>query len=151
MEFDKQGKLLAVAAKNYNFLILYNMDDGTAICKCNIDYKSVNSIFISFEDNNEFLCLSLDVGEIIIFNIKSANDRVNEFLNDGKEIKEEIWSKFYLPEKKAICTFTGYEIGDDHIICIGAKGNYYLVKFNIFQKESLALKISEKYILRTEN
>ena len=151
MEFDKQGKLLAVAAKNYNFLILYNMDDGTAICKCNIDYKSVNSIFISFEDNNEFLCLSLDVGEIIIFNIKSANDRVNEFLNDGKEIKEEIWSKFYLSEKKAICAFSGYEIGRDHIICIGTKGNYYLVKYDTIQNDNLALKINEKYILKNGN
>ena len=151
MEFDKQGKLLAVAAKNYNFLILYNMDDGTSVCKCNIDYKSVNSIFISFEENNEFLCLSLDVGEIIIFNIKSANDRVNEFLNNGEEIKEDIWSKFYLSEKKAICAFSGYEIGRDHIICIGTKGNYYLVKYDTIQKDNLALKVNEKYILKNGN
>ena len=151
MEFDKEGKIIAISAKNNDYLMIYRVDDGIPICKCNINSKSLNSLFISFEKNNDFLCLSLDNGEILIFNIKSINEGFNEFNQDSKPIKEEIWSKFYLPEKKAICTFTGYEIGDDHIICIGAKGNYYLVKFNIFQKESLALKISEKYILRTEN
>ena len=151
MEFDKEGKLLAVGAKNYNYLILYSTDDGMLICKCNIDHKSVNSIFISFEENNDFLCLSLDVGEIIIFNIKSANERLNELINNRKETEEEIWSRLYLPEKKAICAFTGYEIGSDHIICIGTKGNYYLVKYDTIQKNNLAVKINEKYILKNGN
>ena len=151
MEFDKQGKLLAVTANNYDYLVLYSTDDGIPICKCHINDNSVNSLYISFEDNNEFLCLSLDTGEMLICNIKLANDNINSFVPNGKEIKEEIWSNFYLPEKKAICTFTGNEIGREHIICIGTKGNYYLVKYDSLQKNNLALKIKEKYILRISN
>jgi autophagy-related protein 18 len=151
MEFDKEGKILAVSAKNNDYLLIYRVDDGIPVCKCHLNSNSLNSLCISFEKNNDFLCVSLDDGEIVIFNIKSLNEGLKEFNQNSKLIKEEIWSKFYLPEKKAICTFTGYEIGVDHIICIGTKGNYYLVKFNCLQKESLALKISEKYILRPEN
>ena len=152
MEFSSEGKMLAVSAQNYNYLILYRIDDGIPICKCNINSNPVNYSYISFEENNEFLCISLDIGEVYIFNIKSIYEQLDYFNQENKEqIKEEIWSKFYLPEKKTICTFSGDEIGRDHIICVGARGNYYLVKFNNLQKEDLALKINEKYILRAEN
>ena len=94
------------------------------------EIKELLSKLKSFEENNEFLCISLDIGEVYIFNIKSVNEQLDYFNQENKEqIKEEIWSKFYLPEKKTICTFSGDEIGRDHIICIGARGNYYLVKF----------------------
>ena len=56
-----------------------------------------------------------------------------------------------MPEKKSICTFTGDEIGKDHIICIGTKGNYYLVKFDSSEKGNLAQKIEEKYFLKQNN
>ena len=152
MEFDREGKILAVSAKNDNYLVLFRTEDGIPICKCNLNTNSANSLYISFQTNNEFLCISLDVGEIVIFNIKSIKDELNNYGNENKkEIKEEIWSKFYLPEKKAICTFAGYEIGNDHIISIGAKGNYYLVKFDNLHKEELALKIEEKYFLKIDN
>ena len=152
MEFDRDGKILAVSAKNDNYLILYRTEDGIPICKCDLNSNSVNSLYISFQPNNEFLCISLDVGEIVIFNIKSINEVLNNYDNENKkEIKEEIWSKFYLPEKKAICAFAGYEIGNNHIISIGAKGNYYLAKFDNIHKEELALKVDEKYILKIDN
>jgi len=152
MEFDKEGKMLAVTAKNNDYLILYRTEDGMPICKCNIDSHSVNSLYLSFEQNNDFLCISLDNGEVNIFNIKSAKNIINNgVLQNNKEIKEEIWSKFYLPEKKSICTFTGDEIGKDHIICIGTKGNYYLVKFDSSEKGNLAQKIEEKYFLKQNN
>ena len=152
IEFDTQGKILAVSAQNYDYLILFRVDDGIPICKCKLNSRPINYSYISFEENNEFLCISLDIGEVYIFKIKSINEHLNYFNPEDKEqIKEEIWSKFYLPEKKTICAFSGYEIGKDHIICIGARGNYYLVKFDTLLKEDLALKINEKYILRTEN
>ena len=149
MEFDKEGKLLAVATKNYDYLLIYAVDNGIPICKCHIGIKSVNSLYISFEEDNEFLCVSLDNGEVVIFNIKSVN-YINYYNQNEKKIKEDIWSRFYLPEKKAICAFTGDEIGKEHIICIGTKGNYYLVKYDSNQKDKLALKISEKYILKPD-
>ena len=151
MEFDSEGKILAVSAQNNDYLILYRTGDGIPICKCNIYSKPVNYSYISFEENNEFLSISLDVGEVYIFNIKSINEQQNYFNEEEKEkVEEEIWSKFYLPEKKTICAFSGEEIGKDHIICIGARGNYYLVKFDNLKKEDLALKINEKNILRAE-
>lgn len=155
MEFDSLGKILAILAQNHDYLILYRVDDGIPICKCHINSRPVNYSYISFEENNEFLCISLDIGEVYIFNIKSINEQLNYFNQEDNElIKEGIWSKFYLPEKKTICAFSAYEIGKDKItciICIGARGNYYLVKFDNHKKEELALKINEKYILRGEN
>ena len=153
MEFDKKGKILAVTANKYEYLVLYRTEDGMPICNCNINSKSINSLYISFDINNEFICTSLDAGEVVIFNIKTINDKLNEQNKEEKTKikKEDIWSKFYLPEKKAICTFAGDGIGKDHIITIGAKGNYYLVKYDSLQKEDLALKIDEKYILKIEN
>ena len=150
MEFDREGKLLAVSEKNNEYLLIYAVDNGIPICKCNINNKFVNSLYISFEEDNEFLGVSLDSGEIVIFNIKSVN-YVNYYNQNEEEIKENVWSRFYLPEKKAICAFTGYEIGKEHIICIGTKGNYYLAKFDSQQSDKLALKINEKYILKPEN
>ena len=35
MEFEKQGKLLAVTVKNYEYLIIYSAYDGIPLCKCN--------------------------------------------------------------------------------------------------------------------
>lgn len=150
MEFDKEGKLLAVTEKKSEFLLIFSVNNGIPICKCNINNKNANSLYISFEEDNEFLCVSLDNGEVIIFNIKYVN-YLNYYNQNEKKIKENIWSRFYLPEKKSICTFTGYEIGKEHIICIGAKGNYYLVKFDSHQSDILALKINEKYILKQDN
>ena len=150
MEFEKQGKILAVTVKNYEYLIIYSAYDGVPLCKCNLNNKSVNSLYISFEELNKFLCVSLDNGEIIIFNIESVNN-INFFNQNKNEIKEKMWSKFYLPEKKTICAFAPEEIGNDHIICIGTKGNYYLVKYNNHEKENLALKVRERYILKIDN
>ena len=154
MEFDKEGKILAVSARNYQYLVLYRTEDGIPICNCNINSKSINSLYISFDLNNEFICASLDVGEVVIFNIKGINEKLNVENNQKEKAKikkEDIWSKFYLPEKKSACIFAGDEIGKNHIISIGAKGNYYLVKYDCLQKEDLAEKIEEKYILKIEN
>ena len=153
MEFDIEGKILAVTANKYEYLVLYRTEDGIPICNCDLNSRSINSLYISFNRNNQFICTSLDSGEVVIFNIKTVNDKLNEINKEEirKIKKEDIWSKFYLPEKKAICTFAGDGIGKDHIITIGAKGNYYLVKYDSLQKEDLALKIDEKYILKIEN
>ena len=151
MEFDKDGKILAVTARKYEYLVLYRVEDGIPICNCNINSKSINTLYISFDLNNEFICACLDVGEVIIFNIREVNNKLNEHNQNEKIKKEEIWSKFYLPEKKAACIFAGDEIGKNHIISIGAKGNYYLVKYKSNKKEDLAEKIDEKYILKIEN
>ena len=75
---------------------------------------------------------------------------------EKKEKKEEIWSRFYLPEKKSICTFTRFaeDYEDDikeYIITVGYIGNYYLVKFDKENKNKLALKIREKYFLKPED
>ena len=149
MEFDKEGKVIAVTAKNLEYLIVYRTADGIPLCKCNIDNQSVNCLYISFEGNNDFLCVSLDSGEVNIFNLKKAKNRLNNGLaQNKKDMKEEIWSKFYLPEKKVICTFTGEEIGKEHIICIGTKGNYYLAKFDSNKSGNLAQKIEEKFFLK---
>ena len=66
----------------------------------------------------------------------------------------KIWSRFYLPEKKSICTFANFleEDGErkEYIISVGYIGNFYLVKFDKENKSDLALKIREKYFLKPE-
>ena len=158
MEFSKKGQFLVVAAVKSRYLELFNSETGVSICKCDMESDSLNVKFICFSKDNDFLCCSL-YGECFIFNIKSVVNTQEEDEEMGnlnnieinRDIKLKIWSKFYLPEKKAICTFAGDGIGKDHIITIGAKGNYYLVKYDSLQKEDLALKIDEKYILKIEN
>ena len=44
----------------------------------------------------------------------------------------------------------GNEQEKNNIICIGTKGNYYLVKFNKDKSENLALKVCEKYFLKND-
>lgn len=151
IQFDKEGKLLAVTAKNSEFLFIYSTDEGIPLCKCSITNNNlVNSLYISFEELNEFVCVSLDNGEVVIINIKNVN-YINFFNQNKKEIKEKIWSKVFLPERKSICAFAVDEIGNDHIICFGTKGNYYLVKYDKVEKENLALKIKERNILKIDN
>ena len=161
MDFDRKGEFLAVTAKNYNFLEIYKTKDGIKICMCDMESDILTALYISFSFENEFLCTSLNTSEVIIFNIKSAlnaseeNNEINEYDNNIK-IKEEIWSRFYLPEKKSICTFARFaeDYEDDikeYIITVGYIGNYYLVKFDKENKNKLALKIREKYFLKPED
>ena len=65
----------------------------------------------------------------------------------------KIWSKFYLPEKKAICSFIHFledEQDKEYVVCIGIKGNYYLVKFDKDKCDTLAEKVCEKYFLKND-
>ena len=160
MEFNKKGQILAITAKNYEFLELYNTDTGLILCKCNLESDSLNTKYISFSPENDFICCFLDYGDVNIFNIKSLSniqeeeDDENMNLNINKNhIQIKIWSKFYLPENNVICTFANFmenEQGKDYIVCIGNKGNYYLVKFDKEKSESLALKVCEKYFLKND-
>ena len=161
MEFNKKGKILAVAVKHYPYVELFNTETGFIICKCQIESDNLNIKYISFSQNNDFLCCFSESGEANIFNIKSAfdiqeeeNEELNNLIeNDNKNIELKIWTKFYLPENKVICTFAnflGNEQEKNNIICIGTKGNYYLVKFNKDKSENLALKVCEKYFLKND-
>jgi WD40 repeat protein len=152
MEFNKKGKILAVAVKHYPYVELFNTETGFIICKCQIESDNLNIKYISFSQNNDFLCCFCESGEANIFNIKSAFD-IQEEENDNKNIELKIWTKFYLPENKVICTFAnflGNEQEKNNIICIGTKGNYYLVKFNKDKSQNLALKVCEKYFLKND-
>ena len=165
MEFNKKGKILAVAVKHYPYVELFNTETGLIICKCQIDSDNLNINYISFSQDNDFLCCFSESGEANVFNIKSAFDIQEEEENEelinlnGNEnennvnTKLKIWTKFYLPENKVICTFANFlenEIGKNYIICIGTKGNYYLVKLNKDKNENLSLKVCEKYFLKND-
>ena len=162
MEFNKKGNLIAVTAKNNKHLELFNAETGLIICKCNLELDASNTKYISFSKENDFICCSLYSGEIAIFNLKSvlnANENEEELinLNNNKnitDIKLKIWSRFFLPEKKAICTFINFledEQEKEFVLCIGSKGNYYLVKFDKNKNGTLAEKVSEKYFLKSDS
>ena len=116
MEFNKKGNLIAVTAKNNKHLELFNAETGLIICKCNLELDASNTKYISFSKENDFICCSLYSGEIAIFNLKSvlnANENEEELinLNNNKnitDIKLEIWSRFFLPEKKHVL-FDAYD------------------------------------------
>ena len=161
MDFDKNGKFLAVTARNYRYLEIYKTKDGLKLCLCDMESDSLNTLYISFSLENEFLCTSLNTGEVIIFNIKSVLNASEEDvlplndINNNNKIKEEIWSRFYLPEQKSICAFGSFleEFGErkEYIITVGYIGNYYLVNYDKENKQNLALKIREKYFLKPED
>ena len=158
MEFDKKGQLLIVAAKNYQYLELYNTDNGLILCKCKIESDYLNIKYISFSQDNNFICCFLDCGEVNIYNIKSASnlqEENEELINlngsKRKDLEIKIWTKFFLPENKVICCFANLEENDqgkEYVICIGSKGNYYLVQFDRDKSEDLAMKVCEKYFLK---
>ena len=160
MEFNKKGQLLAIAAKNYQFLELYNTENGYIICKCKLESEQLNIKYISFSQDNNFICCFLDCGEVNIFNIQSAfnfqeedEELINLNENNNKDLQLKMWTKFFLPENKVICCFSNFlenELGKEYVICIGSKGNYYLVKFNKDKSEDLALKVCEKYFLKND-
>ena len=165
MEFNKKGKIIAVTAKNNKYLELFNAETGLIICKCNLELDASNTKYISFSKKDDFICCSLHLGEDVIFNLKSvinANNNNNEEeelinLNNNKniaDIKLKIWSRFFLPEKKSICTFINF-LEDEHekeyILCVGTKGNYYLVKYDKNKNGTLAEKVCEKYFLKSDS
>ena len=165
MEFNKKGKTIAVTAKNNKYLELFNAETGLIICKCNLELDASNTKYISFSKKDDFICCSLHLGEDVIFNLKSvinANNNNNEEeelinLNNNKniaDIKLKIWSRFFLPEKKSICTFINF-LEDEHekeyILCVGTKGNYYLVKYDKNKNGTLAEKVCEKYFLKSDS
>jgi hypothetical protein len=162
MEFNKTGQLLVVTAKHTENLELYNTETGNIICKCNIEKDGSNIKYISFSKEDDFICCCLNFGEFVIFNLKSVlninipeeEELQNLNNNKNKIIKLKIWSRFYLPEKKAICTFSNFledEQEKEYITCIGIKGNYYLVKFNKDKSDTLAEKVCEKYFLKSDS
>ena len=163
MEFNKSGQLLVVTSKNSQYLELYNTENGNIICKCNIEKDGLNVKYISFSKENDFICCCLNFGEFAIFNLKSVinidipveEELQNLNINNKKKVdKLKIWSRFYLPEKKAICTFSNFmedEIEKEYITCIGTKGNYYLVKFDKDKNDTLAEKVCEKYFLKSDS
>jgi len=165
MEFNKKGKIIAVTAKNNKYLELFNAETGLIICKCNLELDASNTKYISFSKKDDFICCSLYLGEVVIFNLKSVinvNNNNNEEeelinLNNNKNIaviKLKIWSRFFLPEKKSICTFINF-LEDEHekeyILCVGTKGNYYLVKYDKNKNGTLAEKVCEKYFLKSDS
>ena len=162
MEFNKTGQLLIVTAKNSEYLELYSTENGNIICKCNLEKDGSNIKYIALSKEDDFICCSLNYGEFVIFNLKPIFD-INipgeeelENLNNNKKktIKLKIWSRFYLPEKKAICTFSNFledEQEKEYITCIGIKGNYYLVKFDKDKSDTLAEKVCEKYFLKSDS
>ena len=160
MEFNKKGQLIAISPINYQYLDLYNTENGLIICKCKLDADSLNVKYISFSQEDDFFCCFLNSGEVNIFNIKSSvnvqegeEELIKLNQNDNKNMKIKIWSKFYLPENEVICCFANFmenEIGKGYIICIGNKGNYYLVKFDKDKSEDLSLKVCEKYFLKND-
>ena len=150
LEFNNEGKILAVSHKYCDYIGLYSANDGKLLCKCYMNSSNLNPLYLTFNSNDEFLSLSLDTGEIVIFKIKQVKDIIDNNLQQNY-IEEKIWSKFYLPEKKVICTFGDNGIGKEYIICIGSKGNYYLIKFDYENRSSLAHKIDEKYFLKLYN
>ena len=160
MEFSKKGQFLVVAAVKSRYLELFNSETGVSICKCDMESDSLNVKFICFSKDNDFLCCSL-YGECFIFNIKSVVNTQEEDEEMGnlnnieinRDIKLKIWSKFYLPEKKAICSFIHFledEQDKEYVVCIGIKGNYYLVKFDKDKSDTLAEKVCEKYFLKND-
>ena len=160
MEFSKKGQFLVVAAVKSRYLELFNSETGFSICKCDMESDSLNVKFICFSKDNDFLCCSL-YGECFIFNIKSVVNTQEEDEEMGnlnnieinRDIKLKIWSKFYLPEKKAICSFIHFledEQDKEYVVCIGIKGNYYLVKFDKDKSDTLAEKVCEKYFLKND-
>ena len=162
MEFNKTGHLLIVTAKNSDYLELYNTENGNIMCKCNIEKDGSYIKYMTFSKEDDFICCSLNYGEFVIFNLKPIFD-INipeeeelENLNNNKNktTKLKIWSRFYLPEKKAICTFSNFledEQEKEYITCIGIKGNYYLVKFDKDKSDTLAEKVCEKYFLKSDS
>ena len=128
MEFSKKGQFLVVAAVKSRYLELFNSETGVNICKCDMESDSLNV---------KFICFSKDLNNIEI----------------NRDIKLKIWSKFYLPEKKAICSFIHFledEQDKEYVVCIGIKGNYYLVKFDKDKSDTLAEKVCEKYFLKND-
>ena len=160
MEFNKKAQLIAISPINYQYLDLYNTENGLIICKCKLDSDSLNVKYISFSQEDDFFCCFLNSSEVNIFNIKSSfniqegeEELIKLNQNDNKNMKIKIWSKFYLPENEVICCFANFmenEIGKGYIICIGNKGNYYLVKFDKDKSEDLSLKVCEKYFLKND-
>ena len=128
-----------------------------------LKFNGTFAIFIIICINNDFICCCLNFGEFAIFNLKSVinidipveEELQNLNINNKKKVdKLKISSRFYLPEKKAICTFSNFmedEIEKEYITCIGTKGNYYLVKFDKDKNDSLAEKVCEKYFLKSDS
>ena len=160
IEFNKKGNLLAITAKYCNHIEIYNSETGLIVGKCNLEPENINTKYLSFSFESDFICCFLENGEVNIFNIKSVSNILEEddenfnLIKNENEIKEiKLWTKFYLPEKNVICTFANFmenEQGKDFIICIGNKGNYYLVKFDKDKSEDLALKVCDKYFLKND-
>lgn len=166
MEFNNKGQLLAITAINYKYLEIYNSETGLIMYKCELESDYLNNKNISFSQENDFISCFLDNGVVNIFNIKSEvnmleddeeeeNINLNVNNNINNEVKDIIiWTKFYLPEKYVICSIVNFFENEQHkkyVICIGNKGNYYLVIFDKNKSENLALKICEKYFLKNED
>ena len=160
MEFNKNARLIGISPKNYKYLELYNAENGLIVCKCKLDVESLNVKHISFSQEDDFFCCFSDSGEVNIFNIKSLfniqegeDELIKLNQKDSNNMELKIWSKFYLPENEVICCFGNFmenDNGKGYIICIGKKGNYYLIKFDKDKSKDLSLKVCEKYFLKND-
>ena len=160
MEFNKNAQLIGISPKNYKYLELYNAENGLIVCKCKLDVESSNIKHISFSQEDDFFCCFSDSGEVNIFNIKSLfniqegeEELIKLNQKDSNNMELKIWSKFYLPENEVICCFGNFmenDNGKGYIICIGKKGNYYLIKFDKDKSKDLSLKVCEKYFLKND-
>ena len=161
LEFNKIGNILAVTGEYNKYIKLYKTDEGVKlIYRFIISDRSLNIVFLSFEENTDFLCASLEDGLIEVFDLRNLNQKndisfskkdnyigfgniVNDN-NQGKVITDTRWSYFYIHEHKAVCTFS---VIPYHIICIGSKANYYLTKFDDSKKGCLGHREEEKSLL----
>ena len=122
----------------------------------NIGSTKGEMLSISFNNECTFLSACASSGVVMVFNLKNVNEKIVSGTNNANVVsnsnnnaddnlinipEQSIWSKLftkgegyfaemYIPEKRSIATFASGSYGKDRIVVIGAKGRFYMGRFD---------------------